>query len=144
MRNCLRLLSLLALFLLPLGCGKHYNLAPVSGRVTLDGHPLAHAEVRFIPLGHDDVPPSIGTTDDDGQYEVHLAVEGNPAGALIGENRITISQDQRHGKVMPAAGMHKMQRPGELLPSKYNRDSQLTVTVPPEGKSDANFDLKSR
>ena len=32
----------------------------------------------------------------------------------------------------------------DLVPAKYNTDSELKCTVPPGGEQDANFDLKSR
>ena len=82
-------------------------------------------------------------TDDDGHYELYLGIDGTP-GAIIGEHRVSISLDQRKNKALLKAGGEMPKRPGELLPSKYNRDSKLASTVPPDGKSDANFDLKSR
>jgi hypothetical protein len=142
MRGYLRA-SLLLVLLLLAGCGKNYPLAPVSGRVTLDNRPLAHAEVHFAPTGGQNLPSSVGVTDDDGHYELYLGIDGTP-GAIIGEHRVTISLDQRKNKALLKAGGEMTKRPGELLPSKYNRDSKLTCTVPPEGKNDANFDLKSK
>jgi hypothetical protein len=137
------------LFLFPflsLGCGgKNYPLAPVSGRVTMDNEPLVGAEVRFFPTESKDLPFATGTTDNDGRYELHLVTEPSP-GAIIGTHRVTISIDQRRGKIMPTnrPGMRKMGQPGELLPSKYNKDSKMAFTVTPEGTKEANFDLKSR
>jgi hypothetical protein len=131
------------------GCGKSYPVAPVSGRVTIDGRPLAHAQVRFLPATGQDLPPSSGVTDDQGNYELHLQTDGRQ-GAIVGENHVTISQDQRNKEFMRESMARMAQsggrgmRPGELLPKKYNRTSQLTYTVPAEGKTDANFDLKSK
>src|SRR5437588_677717 len=133
--------SLLLVLVLPLGCGKNYQLAPVSGRVTLDNRPLAHAEVRFSPTGGPNLPYSVDVTDDQGHYELHLGIDGETPGAVIGEHRVTISLDQRKNKMLlKAAGEMPKRVAGEQLPSKYNRDSKLTCTVPPEGKNE-NFDL---
>ena len=138
----LRLCPLLLLLLLPLGCGKHYQLAPVSGRVTMDNRPLAQAEVRFYPIGGLDFPYSVGVTDDQGNYTLHLGIDNNTEGAVVGEHRVTISIDQQKTKSAPAPGARMGARRGELVPGRYNLDSKLTCTVPPGGTNDARFDLK--
>jgi hypothetical protein len=134
---------------LPLGCGgSSYKFAPVSGCVTLDGHPVAGAEIRFFPASAgQDAPTSMGVTDDQGNYELYV-LGGDAPGAIVGENHVTISQNQQNKEFMrqrmaQQKGGH-VTRPRELIPSKYNHDSKLTCTVPPEGKKDANFDLTSR
>jgi len=113
----------------------------------MDDCPLGHAVVRFVPIGGGHLPSSVAVTDEDGHYELSVHLDGGRLGAVIGEYRVTISIDQRRGKIMPTnrpnvAEMLKLS--GELLPSKYNRDSTLTCTVPPEGKTDANFALTSK
>jgi len=145
MRGWSRLVQLLIVVLSALGCGKHYHLVPVSGRVTLDNNPLAHAQVEFSPTSGQDIPASIGDTDNDGRYELHLATDAKSRGAVVGENRIAVSLNQGRGKIMPmnrpnAPGVGKtIKRMGELLPAKYNRDSKMMFTVPPEGTSEANL-----
>jgi hypothetical protein len=144
-----RLAILLFLAVLPLGCGRSYKVAPVSGRITMDGHPMPHVEVRFTPTDGPDLPYSVDTTDDQGKYVLHLGVDSDTAGAVVGEHRVTLSQDQRRKDTMPplarlaVSGARRM-RPGEVLPGKYNRDSKLLCTVPGEGNADVNFDLKSK
>jgi hypothetical protein len=140
----LRLCPLLLLLLLPLGCGKSYHLAPVSGRVMMDNSPLAHAEVRFYPIAGQDLPYSIDVTDDQGNYRLHLGTHSDTEGAVVGEHRVTISIDQLRTKIMPPPGARMWTRRGELVPGRYNRDSKLTYTVPPKGTMDAKFDLKSK
>src|SRR5260370_41126683 len=98
MRARLRLWPILLLLVLPLGCGKSYKLAPVSGNVTLDNHPLANAEVRFIPSGNDKQPSSVGTTDSQGNYELHLENDKKAIGAVPAEYRVLISLDLRRDK----------------------------------------------
>jgi hypothetical protein len=133
---------LVPLLLVALGCGKGYQVAPVSGRVTLDNRPLANADVRFIPTTGQDLPYSFGITDEQGHYELRLGVD-NREGAVVGEHHVTISMSQAHGKIMPRPGTGN-KRLGEFLPSRYNRASTLTCTVPPEGRTDANFDLTNK
>jgi hypothetical protein len=145
MDTCLRLF-LLPLLLSLLGCGKSYKLAPVSGQVMMDKQPLAGAEVRFDPVD-EKLPGSIGITDDQGNYELHLGEEKGTRGAVLGEHKVTISLDLRRDKSKAKAMVQsrgRMPRLGEMVPAQYNRDSKLTCIVPPEGKKEANFDLKSK
>jgi len=148
MRVGLRLSLFLFVLIWPLGCGKGAKLAPVSGRVTLNNRPLANAEVRFIPIGDNRLPSSVGSTDDQGNYELHLQSDDTP-GAAPGEHRVTISLDlrrdkERSKKIMESTGARMFKKPDETIPAQYNRDSKLTCTVPPEGTNSANFNLKSK
>ena len=137
MRAFWRVSSLL--LLLSLGCERSYQFAPVSGRVLMDHHPLAHAEVRFYPSDGTHHPYSVGETDAQGNYTLDVADGHGHAGAVVGEHRVTISIDERNlRKPLGPRG------PRELVPRKYNRDTTLTCSVPPEGKQDANFDLQSK
>jgi hypothetical protein len=127
------------LLLLTVGCGRGYQFAPVSGRVLLDHHPLAHAQVRFYPSASKDRPYSVGETDAQGNYTLDAADGQGHEGAVVGEHRVAISIDERYlRKPLGPRG------PRELVPRQYNRDTTLTCSVPPEGKQDANFDLKSK
>jgi predicted small lipoprotein YifL len=75
------LLSLIA------GCGESGpQVAPVSGRVTLDGKALAMADVSFQPDGSQRA--SYGRTDNDGRY-VLMYKRGQP-GAIAGEHTVRI------------------------------------------------------
>jgi hypothetical protein len=144
MRGFPRVSLLLALSLLLLGCGKGYQIAPVSGRILMDNRPLANAEVRFQPSGGNDLPRAIGFTDEQGYYTLHLDNVSDTPGAIVGENRVEISLDfrrKRPGMAKPTVASRRVQ---EMVPNKYNRNSTLTYTVPSEGKSDANFELKSK
>jgi hypothetical protein len=124
-----------------LGCGSS-KFVPVSGKVMLNGQPLAGASVSFEPLGADDTPSllpgSLVKTNADGTFTLK-AVSGE-AGAVPGKHRVRIvlaggeaggADDRPRG---PAAT--------KTLPRHYNADSKLTFTVPARGTSDALFELK--
>jgi hypothetical protein len=136
--------SLVSFAFLAAGCGRGYQLAPVSGKVTMDNRPLAGAEVSFYPVaGGKDVPYASGTTDEQGNFKLAVLVNGGTAdGAVVGENRVMISQNRINGpkKLLPKemAGNH------DQVPAKYNRDSTLTFTVPAGGSTTADFALTSR
>jgi hypothetical protein len=146
MRGNLRMSLLLSLALLPLGCGKGYQVAPVSGRVLMDNQPLAKAEVSFYPVGGKDLPFSVGVTDDDGRYTLLLANQGNSPGAVVGEHQVRISLNPKKAGMRPdvVKGFRGIQL-REMVPARYNANSKLTCTVPADGRTDADFiDLTSK
>ncbi|WP_145433101.1 hypothetical protein [Lacipirellula limnantheis] len=125
------------------GCGSSgpYELAPVSGGVTLNGKAVPHTQIIFQPKGTPDNPsPGPGSTafcDDAGRFELKT-VRGEP-GAVVGPHGVQI---YAHG---PAKSVAKDADDGpqvkEAFPAKYNVESQLTFDVPAEGSAAANFEL---
>src|SRR5437870_614360 len=73
------------------GCNSAPGVAPVSGKVTLDGKPLANAHVSFQPVASGGKEPSGGgsyaDTDADGNYSL-LLVEGDKSGAVVAKHRV--------------------------------------------------------
>jgi hypothetical protein len=142
MARYLRISVFSLLLLMPLGCSKKsLPIAPVSGRVTMDGKPLAHALVRFQPEKRDKdpnvSPDAYGETDEQGNYSLKpvLSDRDDVDGAVVGLNYVQLSvYDRGDGK----------RQPRETLPAKYSTDSKLTFEVPPGGTTSANFDLKSK
>ena len=127
--------------LVSLGCGGGApddapEAAPVKGKVTRKGAPLARVSVTFSPL---DAPegkssPSNGFTDDEGNYE--LVLNRNLMGAVPGKHRVRLTaqdgiDDEDESKKDPSE---------VVIPPELNTRE---VTVPPEGLDggDANFDL---
>lgn len=128
------------------GCnGNVRPLAPVSGRVTLDGKPLAGGSVVVQPVA----PPgsviagkgSVAFCDADGHYQLET-IDGKP-GAVIGEHRVRI-YGPRKQKPTAVDGDTRSAATGEIVPKKYNHNSELMLTVTAAGKSDADFNLISK
>jgi len=125
------------------GCSTS-KIAPVSGRVTLDGKPLAGVHVGFQPIAKPgDMNPGSGSyaiTDQAGNYTL-LLVHGEQPGAMIGQHRVEITAKSEY-----AANIDPVRRPPPkvFIPARYNQDSDLTCEVPAGGSAAANFDLKSR
>jgi len=135
------------LLLPPLGCGGvSYKLAPVSGHVTMDNKPLANATISFYSNAGADLPASTGRTDEEGNYKLETFERGsNRDGAVIGESRVEISiNDQNAGKKLDPSKRRTSRGMGELLPSRYNSETTLKFTVPPEGSDKADFPLTSK
>jgi hypothetical protein len=138
------LLALLA------GCGgKPYKVAKVSGRVTLDGKPLAKAYITFVPMATKENiapgPTAMDITDAEGRYT--LTVDKDTPGAVVNKCRIFITtlygtrpaNDEDGGR--PQMHLRKLK---DRVPEKYNLKTELTFDVPPGGTDQANFNLKSR
>jgi len=104
------------------------SLGDVRGQVTLDGAPVPDAFVRFTPdfSGR----PSMAKTDADGRYELRF----NPtrSGALVGRHQVRVSTEDLtpDDKRIP-----------EVIPTKYNRNGSIAVTVE-SGMNEINLELK--
>lgn len=155
MSSKLTALSLVVGVLFLAGCGHKAKVVPVSGLVTLDGMPLANAEVQFQPMATDgNSNPgygSFGKTDAQGRFTLTIASQETQApGAVAGMHKVTIASggtekvayDPQIGS--PDGGGPKNRPQVEKLPANYNSQSSLTFEVPVEGTDKANFDLKSR
>ena len=109
------------------GCGRSGpEVAPVTGRVTLDGRPLETVDVVFQPT--DGKPPSTSRTDADGNYE--LLYKRGLMGARVGEHTVRIGFTSGIVKNPPN------------VPARNNTGSELRAEVKPGG-NEFNFDLKS-
>jgi hypothetical protein len=124
----------LALPLLLAGCGSG-NVAPVSGRVTIDGRPAVGVLVSFQPIGsadnQDPGPGSYGTTDEDGRYRLTQVVTNRP-GAVVGPHRVSLRSPNGPPK------------PDVVIPKEYNKESTLQYDVPKGGTTTADFEVKTR
>jgi hypothetical protein len=132
------------------GCAetKPYGVVPVSGRVTMDGKPLADARVTFFPQRSaetntsESAPEAMGVTDADGRYQLKTVFDDE--GAAPGSNRVVISTlKEEYDPANPEAPPKVIAR--ETVPKKYFTGSaQLKFDVPSEGTDSANFDLTSQ
>lgn len=139
-RLVLAILSIAALGPALVGCGGPYKVAPVSGKVTLDGQPLANVNVVFQPTGTKSGtapgPGSMATTDAQGQYTLNLISESPQPGAVVGSHKVSFAPAVQK----PNPGQ-EIATPNPLA-SKIPTES-LDFEVPAAGTNQANFDLKS-
>ena len=123
------------------GCGgSEFDLAPVSGVVTLNGEPLANARVSFQPRRSGDAvnsgPASYATTDERGHFQLH-AIDGS-IGAVVGTHDVTVSTflanpDRSVEQVRIVAK--------ERVPRQYQRPGSLVFSVPQEGNQETRVEL---
>jgi hypothetical protein len=128
--------------LLALGCGTS-KVVPVSGKVTLDGVPLANAKVNFQPLGDGKVSPGLGSyakTNEQGEFSLMMVDKSGP-GAVVGKHRVEISAFEKE-KRDPTDDRER--QPPDKVPARYNTRSELTFEVPPGGTAEASFPLTTR
>lgn len=116
-----------AIIPLLIGCGDQYEMAPVTGTITVDGKPLAltpplgSGMVTFVPKTAD-VPYAYGEIGPDGKYVINTPDYGD--GAVVGQYAVMIS-----------AGEYESESPeaviNPLLSRKYssNQTSGLTAEV---------------
>lgn len=141
------LVLLMASAFIPVGCGKSgdYELAPVSGVVTLDGKPVPYTRITFVPKGSEDkVNPGPGSTalcDDAGHFE--LATVRGDSGAVVGPHAVQVSST---GPPKPPSSSDLNSGPPvkDAFPPQFNTSSTLTFEVPADGTTEANFALTSK
>src|SRR5262245_63669140 len=97
-------------------------VAPVSGRVTLDGQPLANVLVVFEPInGNNPGLGSVGRTDADGRFVLRQIQPDRP-GALVGQHRVRF-------RTAPRGIAREDAIEKELLPAAFNKESKLTYVL---------------
>jgi len=153
-RSAWQLVAMALFSLAVAGCGSGLDLAPVTGRVTMNGQPVTQGEITFLP---ENGPPAIGSIAPDGTYRLATLQED---GALVGRHKVTIMSTKVSGGSMAPATFEqelewakkgvqssgKVLIPGDvtwLVPEKYSRQqtTDLTAQVKPE-ENTINFDLK--
>jgi hypothetical protein len=115
------------------GCGPAGpDLAPVTGKVTLDGQPMTHGHVGTIPTvgrgAHGDIRP-------DGTFELHTYATGD--GARVGPHKVGVAAYDASAPRGPESEYGKL-----LVPKHYTNpeSSGLTIDVPEDGLD--NVELK--
>lgn len=128
------------------GCSSsEFDLAPVSGTVTMDGRPVAGARVIFEPSRTGQAalsagPSSDGTTDEEGRYSLLTSVDED-RGAVVGKHSVTITTYL--AKSDRSRDTSEVVR-REEIPKKYFEPGVLTFDVPADGTSRADFALESK
>lgn len=135
-RGIRQIIGGLVLSLACAGCAESGpEIATVEGTVTLDGKPLPHASVVFVP---ENGRPAGAMTDEEGHYVLNFNEDRQ--GAIPGKNRVRIStlrdpMENEEGEMIPGSP--------ETIPRKYNSETILEFDVKPGEANVADFDLES-
>jgi hypothetical protein len=122
------------------GCGAkdRFEIAPVSGTITLNDRPLGNARIGFEPVASTGSlaggSGSYATTDTQGNF--HLSTVAGKEGAVVGRHRVWIRAIR-----LDATGKVTSK---ESLPREYNDDTTLTFEVPAGGTQKADFSLTAK
>lgn len=119
--------------LLASGCSETER-ASVKGRVTLDSEPLDGATISFIPTSQGKGIAAWAKVQG-GEFSIEAA-----QGPKCGDNRVEIRCVRPTGRTLPYAPHLDEFR--EIVPIKYNSQSQLTAKILP-GENQSDFSLKS-
>lgn len=114
------------------GCGGRSDRVVVSGTITYDGAPIEKGQIRFVPTNGAIVIDPI----DLGHYST-----ADAGGVPLGSHRIEITgyDGEEYANAPTGPGAPPVR---QLLPEKYNRQSELTVTIDSSsGDAPLNFEL---
>ena len=128
--------ALPAVFLL--GCsGSGFDIAPVSGTVTLNGRPVTQGMVIFTPEAG---PQAAGQLGPGGRYTLTTLKPDD--GAIVGEHSVAI-EAPTYGAPMGNYKPPPPPPPEETIPPQYHHPttSGLTRTVE-RGRNSFDFELK--
>lgn len=129
------------------GCSsKPYQVAQVSGRVTLDGKPLSTGSITFAPMASKDNPnpgpTSHGILDADGRFA--LIFDVSTPGSVVGKCRVYITSLTANPAADERDAGGPVAKARDKVPAKYNNRTELVFDVPSGGTDQANFNLTSR
>lgn len=130
-----RYIALMLLALVSAGCGKSgIERVYVSGKATYEGKPIEIGQIRFVPITPATGPVTIERIKD-GQYETKTT-----GGVTAGTHRVELRMYDSHEyeNAPRVAGSASVP---QLLPDKYNRASELRLTVEP-GSSPIEHDFE--
>jgi hypothetical protein len=120
-----------------LGCGRRSGIERVyvSGEASYRGKPIEVGQIRFIPISPATGPVTIERIGD-GRYETSTS-GGVPVGTHRVELRMYDANEYRTAPRTPGSPAVK-----QLLPDKYNRKSELTISIDSgSGSIERDFDL---
>lgn len=120
------------------GCGPDDGLerVVVAGRVSYKGQPVEYGQLRFRPQSDTEGPVTIAAVRE-GRY-----LADSQGGVPVGEHRVEILAYN-----LKAVGGNWPTGPGanpppQVLPSRYNKQSELRAMVPPKAETlNIDFDL---
>jgi hypothetical protein len=119
------LVAALLLVVFAVGCGRRSKLERVlvSGKASYAGQPIEIGQIRFVPFESTRAPITVENIRN-GTYNTDSS-GGVPVGTHRVEIRMFDSEEYKNAPRVPGSPGLK-----QLLPAKYNRDSELTFEIP--------------
>ena len=108
------------------------------GTITLDGNPLAEGSISLRPEPGTK-GPTAGAKITDGTYAVD-----SKDGTFVGTFRVEISASRKTGRqVLDTLTGMMVDEYEQIIPERYNQESELKAEVTEEGANEFNFELIS-
>jgi hypothetical protein len=126
--------STIALLLLLAGCAAKPLVGTISGEVTFDGKPVEDGRITLIPVDGKSQPA--GDVIKEGKFEIK--------NAPLGQMKVEINGNKKTGRKIKAYDTPESPVSDEiveLIPQRYNANSELTLDVKP-GPQRVPYDLK--
>lgn len=115
----------------------------MSGKVTLDGAPLAKGVISFDPADGSPGAVPAGGVIADGAYSIDAE-----AGPTPGKYKVSIRSAATGSapaeKAAPGAPPKSKKGEADPIPKKYNSASELTAEVAASGSTSADFELTTK
>jgi hypothetical protein len=133
----LLLAALTLLALATAGCNSSSRQG-IEGTVKFDGTPLADGLISFLPQAGT-AGPTAGSRITQGAYHIDRAKS-----LLPGSYRVEISGWRKTGGKKKDMFGREVDETEQIVPSRYNKDSELTVDVADDRSTQFDFDLSSK
>lgn len=115
----------------------------MSGKVTLDGAPLAKGVISFDPADGSPGAVPAGGVIADGSYSIDAA-SGPTPGKYKVSIRTGVASSPLAENAAPGAPPRPKKGEAEPIPKKYNSASELSAEVAASGSTSANFELTTK
>lgn len=102
------------------GCGGDGKV-PVAGKITWNNEPIAKGHIAFMPVNPAQTPDATAIVG--GNFSLR---------ALPGEKRVEVFADRPVGAPDPVM---RLQRYEQYIPTRYNEQSELKVTINSSGEN---------
>jgi len=131
-----------------IGCERPpYEVAPVSGVVTINDKPAARVAVMFQPIAPEGQinpgPGSFGITDENGHYSLKLVGLETP-GAVVGQHKVRL--EDYYDPPTDSSNDRPVRRPAPAnpVPRRYGAvEAPFEFDVTKKGSTAGDFKLKS-
>ena len=112
---------------------------PLSGKITLDGKPVANGQIRLMSLEPNGINAVAAVTS--GEY--HMPADLGPA---KGKYRVEFSVPSATKRRIPNDDIpgQWLEEAPETLPARYHRESAITFDYDPATKPTFDYDLRSQ
>ena len=127
--------AFLFVLLLCAGCNDTGGRLSLSGTVSINGTPVKSGALSIAPSTSTEGATYSGATITDGRYSIPAAMGVTPGEYLV---RITVTEST--GIPDPNAEIPGATIIRQLVPPKYNKNTELKINVA-KGKQSFNFDL---